>query len=187
MNILKGHHKAYTEQAIKETLDYISLNDLPEFPSAALVFAPLRSVLNVCHWHTAPSVNDATAEPAPAKRGYRLPLPPCRLKIHAPLYRGYLVRRWQRNGMPCVMMGKESLLKETGVPMKEDHQSRFLTRPQIKETNANMDRTKTGSISHRSRIGVAIIFDSMMLMVNINGTASRKIIPKAVHFLVFPM
>ena len=73
MNILKGHHKAYTEQAIKETLDYISLNDLPEFPSAALVFAPLRSVLNVCHWHTAPSVNDATAEPAPAKRGYGLP------------------------------------------------------------------------------------------------------------------
>ena len=64
-------------------IDYISLNDLPEFPSAALVFAPLRSVLNVCHWHTAPSVNDATAEPAPAKGGYRLPLPPCRLKIHA--------------------------------------------------------------------------------------------------------
>ena len=34
---------------------------LAVYAIAALVCAPLRSVLNVCHWHTAPSVNDATA------------------------------------------------------------------------------------------------------------------------------
>ena len=30
----------------------------PACASASLVYAPLRSVLDVCHWHTAPSVSD---------------------------------------------------------------------------------------------------------------------------------
>ncbi len=31
--------------------------------STALVYTPLRSALNMCHWHIAPSINDATASP----------------------------------------------------------------------------------------------------------------------------
>ena len=45
-------------------LDYISLNDLPEFPSATLVYALLRSMRNVCQWHTVLSVNDAPQSPS---------------------------------------------------------------------------------------------------------------------------
>ena len=38
-----------------------------------------------------------------------------------------------------------------------------------------------------SKIGSDIIFDSIMLMTNINGIANKKIIPKAIHFPVSPM
>ena len=31
--------------------------------STALAYIPFRSALNVCHWHTAPSINDAAASP----------------------------------------------------------------------------------------------------------------------------
>jgi len=35
------------------------LNDKFEFPSAMFVYALLRSMWNVCHWHTVSSANDA--------------------------------------------------------------------------------------------------------------------------------
>ena len=41
-------------------------------------------------------------------------------------------------------------------------------------------------MSHTSRIGSAIIFDSIALMININGMANKKVIPKAINFLYFP-
>ena len=36
---------------------------LAKFPSAALVYTPFRSALNVCRWHTAPSIDVATVTP----------------------------------------------------------------------------------------------------------------------------
>lgn len=58
---------------------------------------------------------------------------------------------------------------------------------QIKETNANINKIKADNISQISKIGSAINFDSMTLMININGIANKKIIPKAINFLDFPM
>lgn len=63
----------------------------------------------------------------------------------------------------------------------------FLAKSQIKETNASVNKIKTDSISQISIIGSAIIFDNIILMININGIANKKIIPKAINFLVFPM
>ena len=36
---------------------------LSDCSSASLVYTPFRFVLNVCHWHTAPSIDVATATP----------------------------------------------------------------------------------------------------------------------------
>ncbi len=37
--------------------------NLPDFPSASLVYTPLRSVLNMCRWHIAPSIGVAPTTP----------------------------------------------------------------------------------------------------------------------------
>ena len=57
----------------------------------------------------------------------------------------------------------------------------------MKEANANINKIKTDSISQISRTGSAVILDSMILMINKNGMANKKLIPEAIHFLVFPM
>lgn len=43
------------------------------------------------------------------------------------------------------------------------------------------------SRSHRSRMGVAIVFDRMMLMISVSGMSSRRVIPKVVNLFAFPM
>ncbi len=53
--------------------------------------------------------------------------------------------------------------------------------------NANINKIKMDNISHTSSIGSAIIFDKITLMITINGMANKKIIPNAIHFLVFPI
>lgn len=42
-------------------------------------------------------------------------------------------------------------------------------------------------ISHTSKTGSAIIFDSMLSMIIINGMADKKVIPRAANLLVFPI
>ena len=42
------------------------------------------------------------------------------------------------------------------------------------------------NISHTSNIGSSIIFDKITLMITINGMVNKKIVPRAIHFLVFP-
>ena len=50
-----------------------------------------------------------------------------------------------------------------------------------------MNKIKIVSISQISRIGSAIIFNSIILMISINGIANKNTIPKAINFLVFPI
>ena len=38
-----------------------------------------------------------------------------------------------------------------------------------------------------SEIGSSIIFDSITLTMITNGIANKKVVPKAINFLVFPM
>ncbi len=59
----------------------------------------------------------------------------------------------------------------------------------MKDANANMNRIKTDSISQISRTGSAVILDSMILMINKNGMANKKLIPnpdKPEKFFAFP-
>ena len=50
-----------------------------------------------------------------------------------------------------------------------------------------MNKTVKDKISHISRRGSSIIPDSIVLIIIINGIADKKVIPKAIGFLAFPM
>lgn len=41
-------------------------------------------------------------------------------------------------------------------------------------------------MSHISKTGSAIIFDSMKLIIKLNGMINKKMIARAINFLVFP-
>lgn len=53
--------------------------------------------------------------------------------------------------------------------------------------NANINNINIDSISHISRKGVAIIFDSIALIISKKGIVNKNVVPKAADFLVFPM
>ena len=59
----------------------------------------------------------------------------------------------------------------------------FLAQAQIKETHANINSIKTDIISHTSKTGSSIIFDSITLTIIINGIVNKKVVPKAANFL----
>ena len=63
----------------------------------------------------------------------------------------------------------------------------FFPKLQIKETNADISKTETVTISHISQIGSAIMLASAALIINKNGIANKKVIPKAISFRAFPM
>lgn len=55
------------------------------------------------------------------------------------------------------------------------------------KTNANINNITTDSISHISKTDSSIIFDNIILTININGIANKKITPIATNFLAFPI
>ena len=54
----------------------------------------------------------------------------------------------------------------------------------MKETNANTNSIKIDIISHTSKTGSSIIFDSIPLIVIIHGIVNKKVVPKATNFLL---
>lgn len=66
------------------------------------------------------------------------------------------------------------------------HRSLFLSAAQRKETHANISNVKTDSKSHISRTGSSSIFDNITLITTKNGTANKKVVPKATDFRVLP-
>ena len=53
----------------------------------------------------------------------------------------------------------------------------------MKETNANIKNIKIDIISHTSKTGSSITFDSITLTIIIHGIVNKKVVPKAANFL----
>jgi len=51
----------------------------------------------------------------------------------------------------------------------------------MKETNANIKNIKIDIISHTSKTGSSITFDSITLTIIIHGIVNKKVVPKATN------